>query len=293
MGGGMENNMKKIILIVIYAALAIGLIAGASLIYNKYMEENKPSNIVIVGGENRPPRPGADEGQQTLSTVTDTMPLETDRDEETASEEILGGTTSEIVADTESEPISETEDVDASESEGGGVIETETPVEIETEMVTEPGHYHETETETETEYVSPYLAPDFTVYDIDGNPVKLSDYRGKPIVLNFWASDCYYCVQEMPDFQKAYEQYGDKVVFLMVCHVGFANRSPSHEKSFIDKNGYTFPVYFDTHHDAVYSYGISGIPQTYFIDRYFDLYTYIPGMADYESLEYCIDLILK
>mgnify|MGYP002512586036 CR=1 FL=1 len=78
------------------------------------------------------------------------------------------------------------------------------------------------------------FAKDFTVYDIDGNPVKLSDFRGRPIVLNFWASDCYYCVQEMPDFQNAYEKYGDEVVFLMVCHVRFANRAPSYEKNFID-----------------------------------------------------------
>ena len=123
--------------------------------------------------------------------------------------------------------------------------------------------------------------------------MKLSDFRGKPIVLNFWASDCYYCALEMPDFQAAYEKYGDEVEFLMVCFTSFANRSVAHEQSYIDRNRYTFPVYFDTSDSAVYAYGIDAIPQTFFIDRSFDLYTYIPGMADAESLELCIGWILE
>lgn len=51
-----------------------------------------------------------------------------------------------------------------------------------------------------------YAAPDFTVLGVDGSEVKLSDYRGKPVVLNFWATWCYYCKVEMPDFDKAYEK---------------------------------------------------------------------------------------
>ena len=52
-------------------------------------------------------------------------------------------------------------------------------------------------------------APDFTVLDYDGNEVKLSDYKGKPVVLNFWATWCFYCKEEMPDFNLAYEKYPD------------------------------------------------------------------------------------
>ena len=59
-------------------------------------------------------------------------------------------------------------------------------------------------------------APDFTVYDASGNPVKLSDYFGKPIVLNFWASWCGPCQMEMPDFQEKYEALDGQVQFLMI-----------------------------------------------------------------------------
>ena len=60
-------------------------------------------------------------------------------------------------------------------------------------------------------------APDFTVLDSEGNEVQLSDYVGKPIVLNFWATWCYYCKEEMPDFDKAYEAYPE--VQLSLIHI--------------------------------------------------------------------------
>ena len=60
------------------------------------------------------------------------------------------------------------------------------------------------------------LAPDFTVYDLEGNPHKLSDFRGKPVILNFWATWCGYCKMEMPDFNEKYQEYGEDVHFLMV-----------------------------------------------------------------------------
>ena len=149
------------------------------------------------------------------------------------------------------------------------------------------------ETRTEETTESPYLAPDFTVYDANGNLVKLSDFRGRPIVLNFWARDCIYCTMEMSDFQAAYEKYGEDVVFLMVCFTSFSNKGVEYEKEYIDENGYTFPVYYDTINSAVSKYGINSIPQTFFINSKFDLYTYIPGMASTELLEQCIGYIIE
>ena len=74
----------------------------------------------------------------------------------------------------------------------------------------------QTETTDKTDDdVKDYTAPDFTVTDENGKEVKLSDFKGKPAVLNFWATWCYYCKEEMPDFNTAYKKYPE-VQFLMV-----------------------------------------------------------------------------
>ena len=118
-----------------------------------------------------------------------------------------------------------------------------------------------------TESVSENLAPDFTVTDSDGNAVKLSDFRGKGVVLNFWASWCGPCKSEMPHFQTAYEQYGDEVHFLMVNMSTAFGDSPEDANAILTENGYTFPVYYDTNAECAYGYGVSGIPMTFFIDQ--------------------------
>ena len=105
-------------------------------------------------------------------------------------------------------------------------------------------------------------APDFTVIDEDGNAVRLSDMRGKPVVLNFWASWCPPCRQEMPEFDAAHKEMGGGVVFMMV------NCGDTVETGawFVREQGYGFPVYFDTKGEAGNAYGVSGIPATFFID---------------------------
>ena len=110
------------------------------------------------------------------------------------------------------------------------------------------------------------LAPDFTVYDMEGNAVSLSDFRGKPVVLNFWASWCGPCRSEMPDFQKIYEEYKEDVVFLMVNLTDGSQETVETVTSFIEKSGYTFPVYVDTDLDAARAYSVNSVPRTYFIN---------------------------
>ena len=105
-------------------------------------------------------------------------------------------------------------------------------------------------------------APDFTVYDSNSNPVKLSDYLGQPVVLNFWASWCGPCKSEMPEFQKAFESYGDSIQFLMV-DVGEAMADG---KAFLSAAAYTFPAYFDIRSEAATAFQVSAIPATYFIN---------------------------
>jgi len=110
------------------------------------------------------------------------------------------------------------------------------------------------------------MAPDFTVYRAEGDAVKLSDYFGKPIVLNFWASWCGPCQGEMPDFQAAFEELGENVQFVMVNMTDGSRETVDTAADFIAEKGYTFPVLYDTDSDAAITYSVYSLPSTYFID---------------------------
>ena len=133
-------------------------------------------------------------------------------------------------------------------------------------------------------------APDFTVLDYEGNEVKLSDYKGKPVVLNFWATWCFYCKEEMPDFNKAYEKYPD-VEFLMINATDGYQETIETTKKYYEDEGYDFNIYFDTNIEAVNNYGLTGFPATFFIDEEGYLQASVGGMLDFETLEKGIDLI--
>lgn len=109
-------------------------------------------------------------------------------------------------------------------------------------------------------------ADDFTVYDSEMNGVNLSDYFGKPIIINFWASWCYPCKSELPAFNSLYEEYQDDVVFLMINLTDGQRDTVSSIKEFVSDNGYSFPVYYDIEYDASNTYGVRSIPQTVFIN---------------------------
>ena len=129
-------------------------------------------------------------------------------------------------------------------------------------------------------------APDFTVYDLDGKPVKLSDYRGKPLVLNFWSSRCGPCKMEMPDFQKAYEDMGNEIHFLMVNVTDGSWDTVDSAAAFITEKNYTFPVFYDTDSSAASAYGVSSLPTTYFIDAEGNGVAYGMGAMDINGILY-------
>jgi len=139
-----------------------------------------------------------------------------------------------------------------------------------------------------TEKVS---APDFTVYDIDGNAVQLSDFIGKPIVVNFWASWCGPCRDEMPDFDAAYEKMGEKVYFLMV-NMTSGRETLKSASSFAEEQAFSFPVYYDTKSDASEAYGITSLPTTVFIDAEGYVAGQVIGAINGAALQMGIDMIL-
>ena len=109
-------------------------------------------------------------------------------------------------------------------------------------------------------------APEFTMADTEGQTLTLADFRGKPVLLNFWASWCGPCASEMPAIQSAYEQYGDQIQFVAVNMTGMGGETETSALSLIQQNNYTFPVYFDVDSSAAVAFGVTSIPQTYLID---------------------------
>jgi len=131
-------------------------------------------------------------------------------------------------------------------------------------------------------------APDFTVYDADGNAVKLSDFAGKTVVINFWASWCPYCVQEMPDFQKVSDEYTD-VVFMMINVTDGSRETMEKAKAHVEKNSFTFPVYYDTDLDADSAYGISSLPSTFVVNADGKIVGRALGMIDGDALRNALE----
>lgn len=135
-------------------------------------------------------------------------------------------------------------------------------------------------------------APDFTVYDADGNAVHLSDFVGTPVVLNFWASWCGPCKSEMPDFNETFEALDGAVQFLMINLTDGSRETVETASAFVEAQGYTFPVVYDTESDAALTYGVYSIPTTFFIDAEGCAVAQATGAIDAETLQRGLDLIL-
>lgn len=104
-------------------------------------------------------------------------------------------------------------------------------------------------------------APDFELKTLAGDTVKLSDLKGKKVMLNFWATWCPPCKAEMPAMEEFHKEAGDEVVILAV------NIDPHLDvKAFIDENGITFPIPLDEEDKVNETYQVLSIPTTYFID---------------------------
>ncbi len=137
------------------------------------------------------------------------------------------------------------------------------------------------------------MAPDFTVYDLEGNAHALSDFQGKPVILNFWASWCGPCKSEMPEFQEFYDAHGETIHFLMVNLTDGYQETTESASSYIAEQGHTFPVYYDTKMEGAIAYGVNAVPVTYFIDSEGYLVAAAQGALNRSRLQQGVDLLLN
>lgn len=133
--------------------------------------------------------------------------------------------------------------------------------------------------------------PEFSMTDADGKSVAISDLFGKPTVINFWASTCPYCIDEMPYFDEMYKEYGDDINFVMLDIVGFNGETEETGRAFIEEKGYSFPVYYDTGLEATYTLGLRSLPMTLFLDSEGNMTAMANGRIDKETIQKGIDMI--
>lgn len=136
------------------------------------------------------------------------------------------------------------------------------------------------------------LAPDFTLLDENENQVSFSDFKGKPVVINFWATWCGFCVKEFPAFQIVYDEFKDEVNFMMVNVTDGEREKLDGAKEFIKENNYTFPVFYDTELEASNIYGAYSIPITVLIDSDGYYLGTHQGALDEETLRNYIKLLI-
>ena len=138
------------------------------------------------------------------------------------------------------------------------------------------------DSEEEKEKIS---APDFKIYDGDGNEYTMADFAGKPVVLNFWASWCGPCKSEMPDFEEVYNEYKDDVNFVMINSTDGSRETVKSASEFIDENGYTFPVLMDETGSLFYQFGITAFPTTFMITEDGKVFGYVSGGINREIMD--------
>ncbi len=150
--------------------------------------------------------------------------------------------------------------------------------------------------EEPSEEIEALAAFDFELQDQFGNTHRLSDYKGKVVFLNFWATWCPPCVAEMPDIQKLYEEKGlneGDVIILGVAtpsdELAVQEGTTEEVIAFLEQNGYTYPTVMDVSGQLVSDYAVSAYPTTYMIDAEGNIFGYVPGMISYEIMESIIE----
>lgn len=134
------------------------------------------------------------------------------------------------------------------------------------------------------------MAPDFTLKDIDGKDVKLSDYRGKTVILNFFGVWCGWCVKEMPGFIKVYNEYKNKNVELLVVDSG---DTKAKLQEYLANNSFNIKPVLDDKNTVVKLYKVNGFPTSYIIDSKGFIQRVHRGYMEEDALRSVLNTIVK
>ena len=134
---------------------------------------------------------------------------------------------------------------------------------------------------------------DATVYDDDNAPVTLTALAGdKPLVINFWATWCPYCLQEMGDFQAIYDDYNGKVNFAFIDATDGHRETVEMARAWMADNGYTLPVYYDADLEAVSAFGLQAYPTTVVVSAQGEVLTISSGVIDPDRMRAALDSLV-
>ena len=126
-------------------------------------------------------------------------------------------------------------------------------------------------------------APEFVLSDPSGKTYTLSELKGSVVFINFWATWCPPCVEEMPSLQNLYNGFKDKKEFRMITilYKDDYNKAMAYQK----QNNYTLPVLIDRELKSAKAYGVTGVPETYIVDKQGVLREKVIGPADWNSVQ--------
>jgi len=125
-------------------------------------------------------------------------------------------------------------------------------------------------------------SPDFELETLDGTTIKLSDLKGKNVIINFWATWCGYCVLEMPDLQKLQDAYKDEDLLILAVNVG---ETKEVVQKFMEENKLNLTVLLDTDSSIANLYGLRSFPSTIAVNKNGEIVTGYVGMLTYSQME--------